>query len=68
MVDPLKFYVIGNLLLPHTIIQLQILQGKDKLLCIFNVNFTEINKSFMPLLKKGVPFILDNQNQLSLDS
>ena len=56
-VDPLKVEAITNLPLPHMILQLQSLQGKANFLRRFIVNYVEITKGFMHLLKKGVPFI-----------
>jgi hypothetical protein len=68
MVDPLKFEVIVNLPPPRTIIELPSLQGKDKNVCRFIANCVEITKGFMHLLKKGVPFLWDDQAQWSFDA
>jgi hypothetical protein len=68
MVDPLKVYAIVNLPPPRTISQLQSLQGKENFLRIFIVNYVEIMKCFICLLKNGVPFVWDNQAQQSLYS
>ena len=62
-VDPLKVEAISNLPPPHTIVQLQTLQGKVNFLCHFVSNYVELTKGFMQLLKKGVPFIWDDQDQ-----
>ena len=62
-VDPLKVEAIMNLPPPHTILQLQSLQGKANFLRQFIVNYVEITKGFMCLLKKGVSFIWDDQAQ-----
>lgn len=59
-VNPLKVEAISNLPLPHTIVQLQSLQGKANFLRCFVVNYAELTKGFMHLLKKGVPFIWDD--------
>ena len=48
--------------------QLQSLQGKENFLHHFIHNYAEITKGFMYLLKKGVPFIWDDQDQHSFDS
>ena len=56
-VDPLKVEAITKLPLPRTILQLQILQGKANFLRRFIVNYVEITKGLMRLLKKGIPFI-----------
>ena len=67
-VDPLKVEAITKLPPPRTILQLQSLQGKANFLCRFIVNYAEITKGFMRLLKKGVPFIWDDQAQRSFDA
>ena len=67
-VDPLKVEVITKLPPPHTILQLQILQGKANFLQQFIINYAEITKDFMHLLKKGVPFIWDDWAQWSFDA
>ena len=56
-VDPLKVEAITKLPPPRTVLQLQSLQGKANFLCWFIVNYAEITKGFMHLLKKRVPFI-----------
>ena len=67
-VDPLKVEEIMNLPLPCMILQLQSLQGKANFLLWFIVNYVEITKGFMYLLKKGVPFIWDDRAQRSFDA
>jgi hypothetical protein len=62
-VDPLKLEAITNLPLPHTILQLQSLQGRANFLRRFIVNYAKITKGFMCLLMKGVPFIWDDWAQ-----
>ena len=56
MVDPLKVEAILWLPPPHTIWQLQGLHGKDNFLRLFIVNYANITKGFMRLLK-DTPFI-----------
>ena len=67
-VYPLKCEEILQFPLPSTIRQLQSLQGKANLLRIFIVNYVEITKGFMRLLKQGVPFLWDNFTQHSFDA
>jgi hypothetical protein len=67
-VDPLKVEAITNLPPPRTIFHLQSLQGKANFLRRFIINYVEIIKGFMCLLKKGVPFILDDWAQRSFDA
>jgi hypothetical protein len=62
-VDPLKVKATMNLPPPHTILQLQSLQGKANFLHRFIVNYAKITKGFMHLLKKRVPFIWDDRAQ-----
>jgi hypothetical protein len=68
MVDPLKVEAILQLPPPHTIRQLQALQGKDNFLHQFIVNYANITKGFMHLLKKETHFIWDEQAQESFDA
>jgi hypothetical protein len=56
MVNPLKVEAIVQLPPPHTILQLQSLQGKAIFLRCFITNYVEITKHFMHLLKEDVPF------------
>jgi hypothetical protein len=56
MFDPLKVEAIIQLPPPHTILQLQSLQGKVNFLRRFITNYAKITKGFMCLLKKGVSF------------
>ena len=67
-VDPLKIEAIVNLPPPHTVLQLQSLQGKENFLHRFIANYVKLTKGFMRLLKKGVPFIWDDQAQRSFDA
>jgi hypothetical protein len=57
MVDPLKVEAILQLPPSHTIRQLQGLQGKADILRRFIVNYANITKGFMLLLKRDTPFI-----------
>jgi hypothetical protein len=59
-VDPLKVEAILRLPPPRTIRQLQGLQGKANFLRRFIVNYANITKGFMRLLK-DTPFIWDEQ-------
>jgi hypothetical protein len=68
MVDPLKVEAILQLPPPCTIQKLQGLQGKDKFLHWFIVNYANITKGFVHLLKKDNPFIWDERSQESFDS
>jgi hypothetical protein len=68
MVDPLKVEAIVQLPPPHTILQLQSLQGKANFLRCFIANYVEITKGFMRLLKKDVPFLWDEAAQRSFDA
>ena len=68
MVDPLKVEAILQLSPPHTIRQLQSLQGKANFLRRFIANYAEITKGFMRLLKKEVPFYWDDWAQRSFEA
>jgi len=68
LVDILKVEAIIKFPPPLTINQLQSFQEKEICLWRFIANYTEITKGFMHILKKGVPFIWDNQAQYSFDS
>jgi hypothetical protein len=68
MVDPLKVEAILRLPPLHTILQLQGLQGKSKFLRWFIVNYANITKGFMCLLKKDTPFIWDERAQESFNA
>jgi hypothetical protein len=59
MVDSLKVEEILQLPPAHTIHQLQGLQGKANFLRQFIVNYANITKGFMHLLKKDTLFIWD---------
>ena len=62
-VDPLKFEAIPRLSPPCMIRHLQSLQGMDNFLQIFFVNFANLTKGFMRILKKDTPFIWDEWAQ-----
>jgi hypothetical protein len=68
MVVPLKVEAIPQLPPPHTIRQLQGLQGKANFLRHFIVNYANITKGFMRLLKKDTPFIWDEKAQDSFNA
>jgi hypothetical protein len=57
-VDP-KVEAILNLPPPYTLLQLQILQGKENFLRHFIPNCIEITRGFTRLLKKGSKFVWD---------
>jgi hypothetical protein len=59
MVDPMKVEEILRFPPPCNIRQLQGLQGKDNFLCRFIVNYANLTKGFMHLLKKDTSFIWD---------
>jgi hypothetical protein len=59
MVDPMKVEEILRFPPPHNIRQLQGLQGKDNFLRRFIVNYANLTKGFMHLLKKDTLFIWD---------
>ena len=58
-VDPLKVKEILQLSPLHNIRHLQCLQGMENFLWRFVVNFSNLAKGFMHLLKKDTPFYLD---------
>jgi hypothetical protein len=68
MVDTMK---VDSILLfppPRNIRQLQGLQGKSNFLCRFIVNYANITKGFICLLKKETLFIWDEGAQESFDA
>ena len=67
-VDPFKVEAILRLPPPSSIRQLQSLQGTSNFLRRFIVNYAEITKGYMRLLKKGVPFLWDDYAQRSFDA
>jgi hypothetical protein len=68
MVDPMKVEAILRFPPPHNIRQLQGLQGKDNFLHHFIVNYANLTKGFMHLLKKDTMFIWDERAQESFDA
>jgi hypothetical protein len=68
MVDPMKFEEILRMPPPRNIHQFQGLQGKANFLSQFIVNYANLTKGFMRLLKKDTSFIWDDQAQESLDA
>ena len=67
-VDPDKVKEIIELSAPQSILQLQRLQGKENFLRRFIVNYVEMTKGFMQLLKKGTLYLWDDQAQRSFDA
>ena len=67
-VDPDKVKAIVEFLAPQSILQPQRLQGKAKFLRRFIVNYDEMTKGFMRLLKKGILYLWDDQAQRSFDA
>jgi hypothetical protein len=61
MVDPLKVEAILRFRPPRTIRQLQGIQGKANFLRQFIVNYANITKGSVRLLKKDTPFIWDER-------
>ena len=53
---------------PHSIKQLQNLQGKSNFLRRFIVNYAKITKYFMYLLKQDTPFVCDEIAQLAFEA
>ena len=67
-VDPLKVEEIIWLSPLPNIRHLQSLQGMANFLWRFVVNFSNLNKGFMHILKKDTPFIRDEWAQESFDA
>ena len=67
-VDPLKVEAILQLSPLRNIRHLQCLQGMENFLQRFVVNFSNLTKGFMRLLKKDTPFRWDEQAQDSFDA
>ena len=67
-VDPLKVEAILQLSPPKNIHHLQCLQGMENFLQIFVVNFSNLTRGFMRLLKKDTPFCWDEWAQESFDA
>jgi hypothetical protein len=59
IVDPMKVETIHRLPPPHNIRKLQGLHRKSNFLCRFIVNYANLNKDFMHILKKYTLFIWD---------
>ena len=59
MVDPMKVEAILRLPPLRNIRQLQALQGKDNFMRWFIVNYANLTKGFIRLLKKDTLFIWD---------
>ena len=67
-VDPLKVEAILQLSPPRNIRHLQCLQGMANFLQWFVLNFSNLTKFFMRLLKKDTPFHWDERAQESFDT
>ena len=67
-VDPLKVESMLQLSPQHNIRHLQCLQGMANFLWRFVVNFSNLTKGFMLLLKKDTPFYWDERAQEYLDA
>ena len=67
-VDPLKVEAMLQLSPPHNIRHLQCLQGMENFLWRFVVNFANLTKGFMCILKKDIPFFWDKRARESLDA
>ena len=67
-VNHLKVEEILQLYPPRNIRHLQCLQGMENFLRRFVVNFSNLTKGFMHLLKKDTPFYWDEQAQDSFDA
>ena len=67
-VDPLKVEAILQLSPPKNIRNLQCLQSMEKFLRRFVVNFANLTRGFMRLLKKDTTFCWDERAQESLDA
>ena len=66
--DPLKVEAIVNLPPPRSLSQLQSLQGKSNFLRRFIINYANITKGFMRLLKQDTPFVWDETAQLAFEA
>ena len=66
--DPLKVKAIVNLPPPCSIRQLQSLQGKSNFLRHFIINYSNITKGFMRLLKQDARFVWDEIAQLAFEA
>ena len=66
--DPLKFQAILELPIPHTLCQLQSLQGKDNFLLWFVPDYATTAHGFLRLLRSKIPFLWDAYAQESFDS
>ena len=66
--NPLKVEAILQLSPPRNIRHLQCLQGMENFLRRFVVNFSNLTRGFMHLLKKDTTFCWDEQAQESFDA
>ena len=67
-VDPLKVEAILQLSPPKNIRHLQCFQGMENFLWRFVVNFANLTRGFMRLLKKDIPFDWDERAKESFDA
>ena len=67
-IDPLKIAAILTLPASTNLLELQILQGKEKFLHHFMCNFAEKTHGYMCLLKKDTPFFWDDKAQCTFDN
>ena len=66
--DPLNVEAIVNMPPPSSIRKLQSLQGNSNFLRHFIVNYANITKGFMCLLKQDTPFVWDETTQLAFEA
>ena len=64
----MKIAAILALPAPTNLLELQILQGKEKFLLHFVCNFAEKTHGYMHLLNKETPFFWDDQAQRAFDN
>ena len=67
-VDPLKVEAIVNLPHPQSINKIQSLQGNSNFLQRFIINYANITKGFMCLLKQDTQFLWDEAAKQSLEA
>ena len=67
-IDPLKISAILALPAPTNLLEIQSLQGKEKFLRHFMLNFAEKTHGYMHLLRKETPFFWDDQAQRAIDN
>ena len=67
-IDPLKIATILSLPAPTNLLEIQILQGKEKFLRHFVCDFAEKTHGYMCLLKMNTLFLWDDQDQRYFDN